>query len=344
MTKRILSCFFAILLCLLCFSACSSEEDGVPEGMYSVTKDGEPFILYVPGDWTDNRDSGISAAYIMNDGIFVSARHYSLNGLTLEAYVDGVLADYERIYESSNFDSIERSSKESLSKKTATKLQFSFDRGDEKSAVNTTVTQYYAEHKGEVIVLSFYCTTERYKAYKDIFATIKTEFVIRNASNSGSAPVTDEDTPEGMKNASFSGGEYAFYVPKSWDTDMSDKLTEATAKDKKANVTVTGYLPSVEMTVDEYFELCESEYKKLGDSYTLLKSGGRYIKTVGSDGENNATTFEYKIVRGETSYVFSQTVLYYNGMFYSITYTALEENFDTYQADLEKMLENCRFK
>jgi hypothetical protein len=310
--------------------------------MYSVTKKGEPFILYVPGDWTDNRDGGTSAAYIMNDGVYVSARHYALGESDLETFVDGVAADHERIYADADYKSLDFNSKESLSKKKAIKYQFSFDRGEKGSAVNTTVTQYYAESNGEVIVLSFYCVTERYKAYKDTFAKIKTEFIIRKGSTADDN-VTDGDTPDGMKNASFDGCEYSFYVPTAWVTDMSDKLTEATTKDKKANVTVTSFLPSVDMTVDEYFELCETQNKKLGDSYELLSKKDVYVKTVGSDGENNAKTFTYKIARGESTYKLSQTVLYYGGMFYSITYTALEENFDAYLGDLDKMLKNCSF-
>jgi hypothetical protein len=79
MTKRIISCLLILIFCFVGFAACGDKEDGVPEGMYSVTRPGEPFILYVQGDWTDNRDSGISSAYYsIFNGVVVSARYYAL--------------------------------------------------------------------------------------------------------------------------------------------------------------------------------------------------------------------------------------------------------------------------
>ena len=347
MTKKILSCFFAILLCALCLVGCSQQEDGVPEGMYSATKEGEPFILYVPSDWSDNCDSGISSAYVMSEDVMVSARYFALGQSTLTDFVDAAVKEYEEQYKNDDYKSIVYSSKESLSGKKAVKYQFSFNKGNEKTPLYTTITQYYAEYKGDVILLSFYCKKDRYEVYEETFAQIKTEFIIRDKKDTNST-VVDEDTPNGMKNASFDGGEYAFYVPKTWKTNMSDKLTEASCPDKahgnKCNVTVTAYVPEFSMTLDEYIEICEDENKQIGDSYQPLSTKERHIKTVGSDGENNAKTITYTITRGDITYKISQTFLYYNDMFYSVTYTALEENFDAHLGDLEKMLKNCNFK
>lgn len=337
MIKKILSCLLALSFCLLCFWGCSKKDDGVPEGMYSVTREGEPFILYVQGDWTDNRDSGISSAYLMNDGVFVSARYYPLHTDTLDAYIDECVGIYEGY---SGFKAILRDSKAMLGGKSAVKYQFSFDRVISEGAnpVNTTVTQYYTLHKGDVILLSFYCITRGYdEEYVEIFDKIRQEFVLCD-KNTVNDSLSDDNTPEGMKQASFKGAEYLFYAPNSWITDMSDKLTEAKCADHLCNITVSAYLPSIQMTVAEYFELCEVSYKNtLGEGYLRLDSKERKI-----DGRD-AISYTYTVTDSAKSYKITQTVFYFNDMFYSITYTALAENFDAHSSDVEKMLSEFRF-
>ena len=61
MIKRIISLLIITLLCSAALVGCN--DDGTPRGMFSVTAPGEPFTLFVPDGWTDNRDSGISSAY-----------------------------------------------------------------------------------------------------------------------------------------------------------------------------------------------------------------------------------------------------------------------------------------
>ena len=72
MIKKILALILCAVILLPIFVACDKDDD-VPEGMQSVTLAGEPFIFYVPQDWIDNRDSGISAAYYsLEKSIFAS--------------------------------------------------------------------------------------------------------------------------------------------------------------------------------------------------------------------------------------------------------------------------------
>ena len=87
------------------FSGCA--DDGVPDGMYSATIEGEPYIFYVPEGWTDNRDSGISSAYYSLDiPVLASAKYYTPNvpegeEFKLIDYVNKTKADYEKQYASS---------------------------------------------------------------------------------------------------------------------------------------------------------------------------------------------------------------------------------------------------
>ena len=99
----------------------------------------------------------------------------------------------------------------------------------------------------------------------------------------------------------------------------------------------------------DYFELCEIRYKKeLGGEYKRLKDETQkvHVNTVDAeDDEKNATSFVYTVTIGENTYKISQTIFFYNGVFYSITYTAQSESdFDANFASLEKMIKTCRFK
>ena len=152
--------------------------------------------------------------------------------------------------------------------------------------------------------------------------------------------VVDKYTPSGMKKASDDGVQYACYVPKNWVTDLSDKMTYAYYPESgKPNVTVTSYSPSVEMTAEQYFSDCEMEYKKTLNGYERTEEPEK--RTVGG---RNAFSYQYTVKYGESVYKIMQTVLMYNGLAYSITYTARAESYDAHLEDVKTILDNFRFR
>ena len=246
---------------MTCFAGCN--DDGVPDGMYSATVAGEPFILYVPEGWTDNRDSGISSAYYsLPDAVTVSARYYSpdMSGeFTIEAYVDAFVTEFKNSYDT--FKLVDKSAAK-LDGKDGTRLQYTFDRIVEREGkeetVNVTVIQYYVKHESDVVVLSFYSTTSAYnkdEEYATVFEQMRSEFVLCKKETVTDEPQVDKNTPEGMKKASFKDCEYVFYVPTTWRCDMSDKFSEAyyPHESGKPNVTVTSFSPDNVLTAKEYF-------------------------------------------------------------------------------------------
>ena len=342
MLKKILSCILIAIVALTCFSGCN--DDGIPDGMYSATVEGEPFILYVPEGWTDNRDSGISSAYYsLVDAVTVSARYYSPDtsgDFTLDAYIDAFASSFAD--SNPSFKVIDRKSAK-LGDKAGVRYQYSFDRSvegeDGEKSANVTATQYYAQHAGDVIVLSLYCKTSEYdEEYAAMFEQIRSEFVFcdKKAVND---VVTDKKTPAGMKKASFKNCEYVFYVPTSWYCDMSDKLSEAYYPESgKPNVTVTSFSPDNVMTAKEYFSECEEIYKKDISGYERIGESERTVA------ELSAISYTYKAVYGGTEYRIMQTVFVYNDMVYSITYTALADRFDAHLDHVKTMLNTFRFR
>lgn len=339
MTKKLISSLLLLALCVCAFASCG-KEDEVPEGMYDVTLEGEPFILYVPGSWTDNRDSGMSSAYYsINNAVTVSARYYTPENadVTLDEYINGRAESYSASYE--NFKPVDRNAKSLLGEKTATRYEFTFDRVSGNTSTNITVVQYYAQHKGDIIMLNIYYATEKYtQEYGEMFEQIRSEFRFRDKKvvNGGE---TDKKTPAGMKIASFDGCEYVFYVPKSWVVNASDKLSEAYyPESSKPNVTVTSFAPDGKMTAKEYFTACQEIYKEDISGYELIGESER--KLSGKD----AVSYEYKAVYGNAEYRIMQTVAVYNDLIYSVTYTALADRYEEHKADVVKMLDAFRFR
>ena len=338
MIKKITACLLILAVCVCCLCACGDKDD-VPEGMYDVALEGEPFILYVPGTWTDNRDSGISSAYYsINNAVTVSARYFTPDlDVTLSDYVN----ESEEGYASSlkNYKRTDRNEASMLGEKTAVKLQYTFDKGSD----NISVRQYYAEQGTDeqriIILLSIYYATEGYsEEYEEMFDQIVSEFRFRQPSDVGDEKV-DKKTPEGMKIASFDNAEYVFYVPKSWVCNSEHKLSYAYYPEStKPNVSVISYAPEAEMTAKEYFEACEEIYKTDISGYERLSES----KTELSGRE--AISYEYKAVYGDAEYRIKQTVAVYGGLVYSLTYTALASNYDLHIADVDAMIDAFRFR
>ncbi len=344
MHKRIISCLLAavIILSAVAFTACNKKDDGIPDGMKSVTIDGEPFILYVPEGWTDNRDSGISSAYYsMLDAVTVSARYYQKESadITLDAYIDSAVASYANSYPS--YSTVGRSETK-LGGTAARRLEFKFARtGDDGNDGEISVIQYYAESGSRIILLSFYCVTSAVsEEYSKMFEQIRSSFVVKESENADDTPVTDKHTPDGMKIASHEQCEFIFYVPLSWRCNTSDKMSDAYYDESgKPNVTATSYIPYGENnTVEDYFLQCEEIYKKDIKGYELISKTERTVA------ERNGYSYVYRAVYGEIELRVMQTIIMYNEIAYSITYTARADAFDSHLDDVNKMLDSFSFR
>ena len=341
MIKKVFALILCALMLLPIFVACNKKSD-VPEGMKSVTLSGEPFIFYVPEEWTDNRDSGISSAYYsINKSVMASARYYPCDADTvsagIEAYVDKVstqnsntLKDYTLI----------ETKKHSFGGPNGQKYEYKYKHIGDASETEITVIQYYTFYKNDVIILSMYVGTEFKDEYVEVFDKIRSEFKLceKNAVNDS---VKDKNTPKGMKKASDGDVQYVCYVPESWVTDLSDKLTYAYVDESgKPNITVTCVAPTADTTAEKYFTDCEVEYDKNIEGYARLSEKPQERKIAGRD----ALSYKYKAVYGGTEYHIMQTVLVYNDLVYSITYTARADAYDNYIYDVEQILANFRFR
>ena len=331
MSRKILTLALLALACLMLFSACS--DDGVPDGMTSVTLEGEPFILYVPEDWIDNRSSGISSARFWLKAI-ASARYYPLEdaNATLDGYVAKHLEECTSTYEGFSFS--RKDSK--LGKDTpAARIEFDFSTAEN---ATTKAIHYITIHGTDAVILSFYCNTKDFPEYAETFEEIRKEFVLTDKTVRNDNE-TDKKTPEGMKLASSDDHNYVFYAPTSWITDLSDAHSYAYFDESgRPNVSVTCYTPDERMTLEEYLELCDADYKKNLSGYEFIEKTERKVF------ELDAVSYTYKAVYGGSELRVMQTVFVYEDLLYSITYTAHADRFDAHLEDVEKMLGEFRFR
>lgn len=333
--KKIIAVLTAIIFLILPLSACSSGET-VPKGMQLASAAGEPFKLYVPEGMNVNIDSGISGAFVHNpDKIVISARYYTPADpeMTVAEYISYCEEGYAGSL--TEFLLVSRDPAV-LAEKDAIKLVYTAKI----DSVDYTCTQYTVLHKGDMVSLHFYIPTDSVAAYADITNSVMSNFVLCDKAEPNNDELVDKNTPDGMKIASHDKIEYRFYVPKSWICDSESGISEAYyPESEKTNVTVTAYSPDGDLTAAEYIALCEDEYKTAILGYELVEKLDGF-KVANKD----AISLTFKANYDGIEYKIRQTTFVYNGMIYSITYTATDAAFDLHTEDLEQMISEFSFR
>ena len=337
MLKKIIAVALALIFCL-CAVGCSDVDPDAPDGMKSVTIEGEPFVLYVPKSWTPNTASGISGAYFSAvDGLSVSARYYTpADTMTVEKYLDECIASLTSEYSDNKFLLVENKAAAILGGKDAKRISYEIETGG--SAVRAT--QITALYEGMLISLYTYCPKAEYENRKEVLEEIRGAFKIVGKSADSFEVITPKGTPEGMKLACDEDIEYRFFVPTKWVCDPNNGASEAYYPESgRSNITVTSYVPDISMSVKEYFLKCEEEYKKELPEY---KREGEPVERK-IDGKT-AYSYTYETTVDGKKIKIMQTVFVYDSSFYSITYTALDENFESHMTDVEKILNEFKFR
>ncbi len=335
MFKKIAAIALALTLCLLAVG-CSKDE--APDGMHNVTAEGQPFVLYVPNSWADNSVSGISGAHVTTaeGGITVSARFYARGAeVTLDTFTAECLASYSSYAKEYQLVSNEASV---LGGADAKEIIYTAKNGD----VDYTFRHRIAKHSTAqgFVVLSFNCPTASYETTAEQFALVANAFVLCDMPERPNDNVTDKKTPVGMKIASADHLEYRLYVPESWVCSSESGRSEAYVdKDGKPNITVTSYSPDGDdTTVESYWATCETEYKQKLSNYEFIGSEERTVA------DRAAVSYTYTAAYDGVKVKLMQTVTVYNGMVYSVTYTAREADFDAHLGEVNGMLDVFIFR
>lgn len=332
--KRFAAVTVAILMLLFSLVSCSSNKD-VPDGMVLASLPNEPFKLFVPDDMTLNTSSGISSAFsYAPEKCIISARYYTPEDpeMTLDGYMDYCADRYSKSLEA--FVLVSRdpsvlSGADAVTMVYAAKI----------ASIDYTCTQISAKHNGDMVSLNFYFPTSIKDNFKDSKERITEEFILCDKPEAENDEYVDKKTPEGMKIASNDKLEYRLYVPKTWVCNSQSEKSEAYYPESgRSNINVTSFSPESAITLDEYITSCEADYSKVLKEYESLN------KTAMTIDDKEAAVLNFKTTYDGVTILTRQYFANYSGLFYTITYTATEENFELHVKDVEKIIEEFDFR
>lgn len=335
MFKKVIALLLLLSLCLCAVSCGKKDEDQTPKGMKLASGDGEPFRLYVPEAFTLNTKSGVSAATLYYTTELVSAHvsaHFSTRdeALTLTDYANLRTAAYAETL--NGFTPIGMPDAV-LSGVNAKQIDYTAILNGQ-SMTCREILAFFGE---DVVSLHLYAATDRYDNVVADLNAVKDAFVLCDKQVPNDC-VTDKKTPDGMKIASADSIEYRLYVPTSWVCHSESGVSEAYVAADKSNVTVTSYSPAASMSIRDYFTFAEKSYKTDLKGYELISDTSCQVA------ERDAVSYTYRAEYDGVEYRIRQTVLAYNGLIYSITYTAKADCFESHLADADLILSAFRFR
>jgi hypothetical protein len=351
----------ALLLCAIVLvsavSCVRDRDESIPEGMKLATAAGSDYRLYIPTAWNSNTSYGVSGGYYNLDVLStVSVAKYEITAEMQEKIDRGEPDNFEGgkldwFWLNYCLTSIEELSLSGSVAEFTTAPELIHEvnarRFTTSSIVNGTTLcflQIVCELDGAFYVLSYTADKEIYEALLPDVEKILDQFVFDEPyypDNYIKELSKDTSAPEGMKLASNDDVAYRFYVPTEWTVNRDEGVFATYWESDRSSVSIVPYSPEANsMSVAEYFTLTEEALKKLvGDGYEAL---GEPEKT--ELGGRQATVYYYTITMGQTQYKYMQVIAAYKSMLYSLTYTALPENFDAHLSDVEEMIDAFEFR
>lgn len=340
-SKLLRSLVLALLAALLLLTVGCGEldENAIPENMHSVTVDGAYCRLVVPIDWNSMTDMGVTGAYISSKNyasIFVHD-YENPDGLTPKAYAEQVhIAELAASYD---MGAIAVSDGE-LDGKSACVLEYSATR----EQVTYRVRTFVCAHRDRIWTLTYIAQYELFDSYLSVLDNVTVNFRFLDEPYREPQPLNTVDTsakaPEGMMLASSDDVAYRFYVPNNWVLDTALPTSSAyVSETDRSNVNVTVYMPRESAHIADYYAMCAEQYKTTLTDYTEISAdtGARVADRV-------AHIYVFTATVNGIPMRFAQTITIQGGMFYTITYTATEEAFDSHYAEYEQILAAFTFR
>ena len=340
-----------VLLCVMMVSLLAScgERSEIPEGYQLVACEGDCFRLYVPTQgWMPNTASGVTGAFFsMDENASVHVYVADDAGeMEIEEYWEKCNASFEEELDDYSFSG--KSEKLVLGGQPARKYVYSASVTLVENGVASTETYKFmtvlCKYKKDTYAFVYSAPEKFYDSHlQDVEGNEDGEgilpyFVFAEPYESGEEKEYSSkvEVPEGMKLISTDERAYRFFVPENWIVNKRTEISAAYySESDSSNVSLQMYMTGDEtQTVEDYFAECESRYQDIFSSYTLLST-----EDIEMDGIA-AKQYLYTITVGGVEYKQLQAIVLKGAVFYTLTYTALPENFDGHMGDVRKMIEN----
>ena len=143
------------------------------------------------------------------------------------------------------------------------------------------------------------------------------------------------DVPDGYQLIACEGDEFRLYVPtQGWMPNVSGGVTSAFfSLDENSSVSVFKADDAGEMTLDEYWELCNEKYASELEEYKLE---GTEKAVLGGQAAKKAVYSAKQTVGGaEEIYKYMQVMAKYKGETYILLYSAPEKHYDSHIEEIE---------
>ena len=339
----------AIVLLLLASLMTGCKKSDIPDGFQLIACEGDEFRLYVPTQgWMPNTAGGVTGAIFSateNSTICVFKAD-DAKDMSVEEYWSYCNGVYENELEDYEYDN--KSEKVVLGGQAGRKYVYTATEKLDGESVTYKYMQVMARYNGSMYILL-------YSAPKDYYDS-HIEEVEGNSDGAGVIPyfrfaepyLSGENrefpdkvvSPKGMKLISTEERAYRFFVPEIWVVNNRAESTAAYySESDRSNVSVQMYMTSDEsQTVEEYFSSCEETYKAKFSSYELISEDEVEICGV------KTKQYVISLTTSGEDYRMLQAIVKKGAMFYVVTYTALDENYDAHIADVEKMIENFEIR
>ncbi|MBQ9773196.1 MAG: hypothetical protein IJW30_00860 [Clostridia bacterium] len=373
---RVVACVLCLCMLALPLISCAKEESETPVGMKSATCKGEYFRFYVPSSWNLNTAYGVSGAYYSaTEQSHVSVVGYPITP-EMETQMGESTARAEWYFENEIYPALNRMGGDTLvCQEAATEKTLGGVRArlyhhtlellpaepeEGESANVDSVELHYlhvvAERNGSFYVFSFTATNEMYQnlyyANESAVKQMLTEFRFADKPYTPEEPVkeldADAEAPKGMKLASTDDVAYLFYVPAAWEPNLNGTVYAANLRDESGRVvavaSVNPYMPTVEISVEIYAEVCEKQLQQSCESYRRLSGDEENIGVGGSLAGGKSLTYECEYTLNGVTYRSRQEMVGYGGMIYSVTYTTRSEDYDTHWDDAARIFEEFAFR
>ena len=150
---------------------------------------------------------------------------------------------------------------------------------------------------------------------------------------------SDVEVPAGMQLCRDDVVDYYLFVPDGWSISMTTGAVGAycSASDM-TNVTVMSWTTGGETTIDEWWEMYESDFNLVFDEMNMISTDNATLNEVA------AKKYTYTAKLADTEYYYAQYACMRRGMVYILTFTSTPELYEEHTEDLDNIVANFRFR
>jgi hypothetical protein len=176
---------------------------------------------------------------------------------------------------------------------------------------------------------------------KIICALILISLVICVSSCSGSGV----EIPDGMQLVSTGDVAYNFFVPGGWvPTENNGIFGAYYSNSDKSNMTVSSLYPTDElMSIGDYWKALEASYSETFKNFEIIEAPENNETNI-IFGERGAFKYVFSADIDGESYKMMQILTVDGSLFYTFTYTAKADLYESHLADVEKAVTEFEFK